>query len=93
MPPGLSIAATIANMPHIPTLKARLPEWNTVLDAMRFYSKHLEERRTMLDIDSDEYLVLGDDLIRLDALIPDFERQVKALTDQAIADSLVAQIR
>jgi hypothetical protein len=70
-------------MPHIPALKARLPEWNTVLDAMRFYSKHLEERRATLDSESDEYLVLGDELVRLDSLIPDFERQVKALTEQA----------
>lgn len=77
-------------MPHIPTLKARLPEWSTVPDATRFYSNHLEQRRATLDSDSDEYLVLGDDLIRLDALIPDFERQVKELTDQAAANSLVS---
>jgi hypothetical protein len=80
-------------MPHIPTLKARLPEWNTVLDAMRFYSKHLEERRATLDGDSDEYLVLGDDLIRLDGLIPDFERQIQELTEQAVANSLVSHTR
>ncbi len=80
-------------MPHIPTLKARLPEWNTVLDAMRFYGKHLEERRATLDGDSDEYLVLGDDLIRLDGLIPDFERQIKELTEQAVANSLVSHTR
>ena len=70
------------NMPHNPALKARLPEWNTVLDAMRFYSKHLEERRAALDSESDEYLVLGDELVRLDGLIPDLERQVKALAEQ-----------
>jgi hypothetical protein len=69
-------------MPHNPALKARLPEWNTVLDAMRFYSKHLEERRAALDSESDEYLVLGDELVRLDGLIPDLERQVKALAEQ-----------
>jgi hypothetical protein len=46
---------------------------------MRFYSKHLEERRAALDSESDEYLMLGDELVRLDGLIPDFERQVKAL--------------
>jgi hypothetical protein len=70
------------NMPHNPALKARLPEWNTVLDAMRFYSKHLEERRAALNSESDEYLVLGDELVRLDGLIPDLERQVKALAEQ-----------
>ncbi len=76
-------------MPHNPSLKARLPEWNTVLDAMRFYSRHLEERRATLDSESDEYLVIGDELIRLDSLIPDFERQIKELTDRAVANSLV----
>jgi hypothetical protein len=68
-------------MPHNTALKARLPEWTTVLEAIRFYSKHLEERRAALDSKSDEYLVLGDELVRLDGLIPDFERQVKALTE------------
>ena len=75
-------------MPNNPTLKARLPEWNTVLDALRFYSKHLEERRESLDGDTDEYLLVGDDLQRLDALIPSFERQIKELNEQAIAASL-----
>jgi hypothetical protein len=57
---------------------------------MRFYSKHLEKRRATLDSESDEYLVLGDDLIRLDGLIPDFERQITELNDQAVANSLVS---
>ncbi len=51
-------------MPHNPTLEARLPEWNTVLDALHFYRTHLDERLKTLDDESEEYLLVYDDLER-----------------------------
>jgi hypothetical protein len=76
-------------MPNNPTLKARLPEWNTVLDALRFYRTHLDERLKTLDDESEQYLLAYDDLERLAGLIPSFEKQVCELTEQAA--SLVNQ--
>jgi len=70
-------------MPHNPTLKARLPEWNTVLDALRFYRTHLDERLKTIDDESEEYLLVYDDLERLAGLIPSFEKQMSELSEQA----------
>jgi hypothetical protein len=69
-------------MPHNPALKARLPEWNTVLDALRLYRTHLEERMKTLDDESEEYLLAYDDLERLAGLIPSFEKQISELSGQ-----------
>lgn len=76
-------------MPHNPALKARWPEWHTVLDALRFYRTHLEERLKTLDNESEEYLLTYDDLERLAGLIPNFEKQISESSEQAA--SLVQQ--
>ena len=72
-------------MPNNPTLKARLPEWHTALYALRFYRTHLDERLKTLDDESEEYLLVYDDLERLAGLIPSFEKQVCELAGQAAA--------
>lgn len=69
-------------MPQNPTLKARLPEWNTVLDALRLYRTHLEERMKTIDDESEEYLLAYDDLERVAGLIPSFEKQISELTSR-----------
>ena len=76
-------------MPHNPTSKARWPEWNTVLAALRFYRTHLEERLKTLDDESEGYLLVYDDLERLAGLIPSFEKQISELSEGAA--SLVHQ--
>lgn len=71
-------------MPNNPALKARLPEWNTVLEALRFYRVHLDEHLNKLDNESDEYLLTYDDLERLASLIPSFERQIDLATKESV---------
>ncbi len=68
-------------MPHNPALKARWPEWTLILDSLRFYRIYLDERLKNLDDESEEYLLVYDDLERLAGIIPSFETQLKQLSE------------
>lgn len=74
-------------MPNNPSLKARLPEWTTVLNALDCYRTHLEERQKHLNAECDEYLVAYDELERLDFLIPNLTKQVAEATEHSAGTS------
>lgn len=70
-------------MPANPTFKASYPEWRTVIDALHQYAKHLEAiGPTIKEEDEDKWLLIYDDLERLDRIIPSFERQWQEYMDQ-----------
>ena len=67
-------------MPTNPSFRARLAEWRTVLEALRYYEKHLSSTVPAMK-DGDEMLVQYDHLERLHGIIPNFEHQLKELED------------
>ena len=69
-----------------PAFKVTYAEWRTVLDALRFYAKHLEAIGPAIqEEDEDKWLLIYDDQERLDLIIPSLERQFKDYTDHLVA--------
>ena len=68
-----------------PAFKVTYAEWRTVLDALRFYAKHLEAIGPAIrEEDEDKWRLIYEDQERLDLIIPSLERQFKDYTDQLV---------